>query len=131
MPPAVREAAAAGIEASVHYPDVFCTKLVQAIAAKEGVREDCIICGSGAADLIFALCLALKPRKALLTVPAFAEYEKALRCAGCEPEYYVLKEERGFQIGEDIRRANRLMYLTSLLGMIPAAAVRLLIGCLL
>lgn len=102
MPPAVREAAAAGIEASVHYPDVFCTKLVQAIAAKEGVREDCIICGSGAADLIFALCLALKPGKALLTAPTFAEYEKALRCVGCEPEYYVLKEERGFQIGEDI-----------------------------
>ncbi|HIU67889.1 MAG TPA: cobalamin biosynthesis protein CobD [Candidatus Caccomorpha excrementavium] len=34
-------------------------------------------------------------------------------------------------VPEDIRRANRLMYLTSLLGMIPAAAVRLLIGCLL
>lgn len=102
MPESVREAAVMGVKDSVHYPDVLCSKLARAIAQSEGVPEEWVLCGNGAADLIFMLCLALKPEKALLPAPTFAEYGQALACVGCEIEYYDLGEENGFQIGEDV-----------------------------
>ena len=101
MPEAVKEAAMAGVEASEHYPDPDCTELRCAIAAAEGVRPEQVICGNGAAELIFLLALALKPRRALLTAPAFAEYEQALSACGCECEFYGLKPQRGFKLEED------------------------------
>ena len=84
-----------------HYPDVECERLRRALAQAEGVPAESIICGNGAADLIFGLVLALKPEKALLPAPTFAEYEQALRAWGCETEYHFLSEEEGFRPGEE------------------------------
>ena len=88
------------MELVCHYPDVECEGLRRALAEAEGVPIKSIICGNGAADLIFGLALALKPGKALLPAPTFAEYEQALRACGCETEYYFLSEEEGFCPGE-------------------------------
>lgn len=51
--------------------------------------------------MIFSLCLAKKPKKALIPAPTFAEYEQALRSVGCDVEYYILKEELDFRVQED------------------------------
>ena len=51
--------------------------------------------------MIFALVLALKPKKALLPAPTFAEYEQALATVDCEMKRYVLKEDTGFFVGGD------------------------------
>lgn len=102
MPESVKEAARAGIDCSVRYPDAACGKLREAIAVREQVKKDWIICGNGAADLIFSLVLAQKPKKALVTAPAFFEYEQALRTVGCEVQYYYLKESKGFLLQPDI-----------------------------
>ena len=99
-PEGVKKAGAAAMELVCHYPDVECEGLRQALAAAEEVPMESIICGNGAADLIFGLALALKPGKALLPAPTFAEYEQALRAWGCETEYYFLSEEEGFCPGE-------------------------------
>ena len=40
----------------------------------EKVPMEHILCGNGAADLIFRLVWAAKPRTALLPAPTFAEY---------------------------------------------------------
>ena len=88
------------MELVCHYPDVECESLRRALAQAEGVPMESIICGNGAADLIFGLALALKPAKALLPAPTFAEYEQALTACGCETEYYFLSEEEGFRPGE-------------------------------
>ena len=37
-----------------------------------------IICGNGAAELMFALAAARRPKQALLAAPSFFEYEQAL-----------------------------------------------------
>lgn len=89
------------MELVCHYPDVECERLRRALAQAEGVPVESIICGNGAADLIFGLVLALKPEKALLPAPTFAEYEQALRAWGCETEYHFLSEEEGFRPGEE------------------------------
>lgn len=65
------------------------------------IEETQIICGNGAAELIFSLCRAVKPKKALLPAPTFAEYEQALRSVDCEIKYFFLKEAEEFRISED------------------------------
>lgn len=72
------------------YPDYSCRRLRNAIAQKEKVDAKKIICGNGAADLIYRFVMAIRPQKALLAVPCFLEYEQALRCVGCQVEYYQL-----------------------------------------
>lgn len=101
MPKKVIEAICDTIGSAIHYPDIECTKLRQAIESKDGIPMEHIICGNGAAELIFSICLANKPRKALLIAPTFAEYEQALKSVDCDVEYYLLKEENEFRVMED------------------------------
>ena len=52
-----------------------------------------ILCGNGAADLIYRLALALRPRRALLPAPTFAEYAAALETVDCDVQQFLLREE--------------------------------------
>lgn len=101
IPEGIVQAALEGIKASIHYPDVRCQELREAIAAEEGLPVDYIRCGNGAADVIFSLVLATKPKKALMPAPTFYEYEQALRANGCDITYHYLREENDFLFGED------------------------------
>lgn len=87
------------------YPDVRCEALREATADYEGVDSSMLYFGNGAAEVIFSLCLALKPKKALIPAPTFAEYEQALKSVGCSVVHAYLKEEEGFQVGESFIRA--------------------------
>lgn len=101
MPEKVKLAAMKGIENSVHYPDVQCRKLREAIAKKEQIPKEWILCGNGAAELIFSIAAAKNPKKALLISPGFAEYEQALGTIPCEIVFHELSREQGFLLGED------------------------------
>lgn len=103
MPKGVREAVIKGLSRSLHYPDPFCRKLCKALGEKEGVSADAVLCGNGGADLIYRLVYALKPRKALVTAPAFGEYEEALGQTEAEICYYRLPAS--MEIGEGILEA--------------------------
>lgn len=83
------------------YPDIECRELRRAIAEREAVSEDNIICSNGAAEMIYAAVRAVMPKKALLPAPFFSEYERALGSVNCEIKYYDLKEENGFRIESD------------------------------
>ena len=98
MPAPVAEAARQAADQSARYPDPLCRDLRRAIAAHDGVEEEQVVCGNGAADLIFRLAFALKPRKALVTAPTFSEYEEALTCVGCEMVRYTLDQSRNFDL---------------------------------
>lgn len=101
MPEGVLCAARRGVELCGNYPDVSCAMLRRALAKKEGVPESALVFGNGAAELIFSLAQAERPKKALLIAPGFAEYEQALRAQECEIRYYPLRESCGFALGED------------------------------
>lgn len=101
LPPAVLQAAEAACAGAAAYPDPLCRELRAAIAEHEGVPAEQIICGNGAADLIFRLVWAEKPRSALLIAPGFAEYEQALNSVGCNIKHYFLTETNGWRLGED------------------------------
>ena len=99
-PGAVREAVEASLSMLSQYPDPYCRALVGAIAEFEGVPAERVLCGNGAAELIFSLCAALRPRRALLPVPSFSEYRSALETVGCETEIYALAQAEGFALTE-------------------------------
>ena len=81
MPRPVALAARRALKQSEAYPDPLCRALTGAIAAREGVPGEWVLCGGGAADLIFRLALAAKPSFGLVTAPAVGEYESALAAA--------------------------------------------------
>ena len=98
MPPQVGEAAAAAAAKASPYPDPLCRELRAAIAAHDGVAPEQVLCGGGAAELIFRLAFALRPRRALVTAPTFSEYEGALSAAGCAVTRRLLRRENHFDV---------------------------------
>lgn len=100
-PESVRSAVRKAAERLEQYPDTSCRSLRKALSLKLSVPEEKLIFGNGAAELIFALVQAVKPKKALLAAPCFAEYEAALRAAGCDIAYYPLLAEHNFLLQED------------------------------
>ncbi len=97
---AVLEAAKRGIDKCCAYPDSQCRALRAALAEKLDVPREYILPGNGAADLFFSLVTAEKPKKALVPVPAFSEYERALRTVDCAIRYYQTEEKDNFRLTE-------------------------------
>ena len=111
--PAGVAAAIAGCAAGCdRYPDPLCRELSAAIGAAEGVPADWVLCGNGAADLIWRAALALRPGglrpgRAVVTAPTFAEYEAALAAAGFAVDRCLLREQEDFRPGADMLDAIR------------------------
>lgn len=102
LPKGVKKAIISSLASCINYPDAFCRELKAATAEFLQVKADYLFFGNGAADVLFRLALALKPAKALLLAPTFADYEKALRSVDCEISYYNLPKELGFTVEEGI-----------------------------
>ena len=98
-PESVINAAKNSLENTHCYPDIKNTRLLGALSEYEGVPERQIILGNGAAEVIFSFVRAAGPKKALLPVPAFAEYGRALEAVGCETIKYPMDN---FMIGDNI-----------------------------
>lgn len=84
-----------------HYPDPYCRGLVKAVSEYEEVMEEYVLCGNGAAELIYSYCEAVHPKRAVETAPTFSEYASALERLGCAVERYVLKQSTEFELDED------------------------------
>lgn len=97
LPQGVKEAVYKATDSCSCYPDSQSMKLRRELSEFHGVSPEHIICGNGAADLIFQIVQALKPKNALLIAPSFLEYEQALRACSCNIMHFNLREEKGFQ----------------------------------
>lgn len=105
VPEGVQAAVARAAAELDRYPDPLCRALRGAISRWEQVPPEQILCGNGAAELIFRAVWALRPRRALVTAPAFAEYRAALDAAGCRVDTWALPPERDFRVEEGILEA--------------------------
>lgn len=103
-PEGVIRAARESMARIAQYPDVRKEALIEALSVYEHVPEEWLICGNGAAELIFALGQALRPKKALLLAPTFAEYGRVLSGIGCEIRPFFLQDETGFFVGSEIKK---------------------------
>ncbi|MBR2284138.1 MAG: aminotransferase class I/II-fold pyridoxal phosphate-dependent enzyme [Ruminococcus sp.] len=84
------------------YPDPDCTELTKKLSLHENIPAENIVCGNGAADLIYRIAHAYRPKNALIFAPTFGEYRKALTECGCTVREYTLHEERYFIPESDI-----------------------------
>jgi len=108
----VEQAVAEAARTAERYPDPECRKLRAAIAAAEDVSAEQVFCGAGVADIIYRLAKAIKPEedpRLLITAPTFSEYEEAFALEGWRVEHWLLKEDDGFRIGEDLARAIEMI----------------------
>lgn len=105
LPEGVRAAVIDSLAQAASYPDPLCRALGQAIGGAEGVDPDWCLCGNGAADLIYRAVLAKRPARALVTAPAFSEYEAALDLVHCKTDRFPLREEENFELNEDFLEA--------------------------
>lgn len=102
IPAAAQKAYHEALDLCGSYPDPYCRALVPAIAGYEKIPEENILCGNGAADIIFRLAYGLRPKHAMVLAPTFSEYETALTCAGCKVSYHRLDKKNNFHIEENI-----------------------------
>ena len=100
-PQGVLDAMSALLSRVHQYPDPYCRELVKAISEFEAVPKDWVLCGSGAAELIYSYCEALHPRRAMELAPTFSEYTLALERVGCRVERYCLEKRNQFALTED------------------------------
>ena len=98
----VRRAIEDGIEKLVHYPDPAARALKQAIAERYGVPREKIVLGNGGAELFYVFFHAVRPKRVLLPIPSFSEYERAAISAGAEISYVALREEADFRLDERV-----------------------------
>ena len=104
-PEGIKKAIIKSLEHINDYPQVGCTPLKKAIAEYENTKPDQVICGNGAAEVIFSLCRAVNPRRALVPAPTFAEYQQALYSVDCQVEFFPLNGKKGFVLEEDFLQA--------------------------
>lgn len=97
-PAGVLEAVTRALPDMHRYPDPYCRRLVEKLAEFEGVNRDYILCGNGAAELIYAYCAAARPKTALEPAPTFSEYALGLERAGCQVKDYYLTPDRDFAL---------------------------------
>ena len=97
-PEGVKAAVSACLGGLSRYPDPYCRRLVSAIAEYETVPKEYVLCGAGAAELIYSFARSEKPKRAAELAPTFAEY--ALPLAEAEIKRFYLNEENGFRLTE-------------------------------
>ncbi len=106
MPESVKNVLISSVDEWVKYPDPFCRSLTEKIALKEKTYSESIVCGNGAADLIYRIVYAVKPKNAVICTPTFSEYEKALNECGCMVKKHYLIPENNF--GLDFQILDKL-----------------------
>lgn len=102
MPQEVKRAIIDNIDLYSNYPDPLCRDLIDEISKHENIPSEYIVCGNGAADIIYRIAGAIKPKTTLLTAPTFSEYEEAVKTVNSSVRYHYLLEEDGFNLDQSI-----------------------------
>lgn len=81
------------------YPEITGETARKKIASDIGMPPENIILGNGAIELIYLFARAIKPKSALIPVPTFNEYQRALKMNGCpEISEFLLSPDNGFSL---------------------------------
>jgi len=98
MPASMRAAAAAALDAAIHYPEIHAESLVTALASHHHLDPRHFLPGNGSTPLFALFARTLQPRRALVVRPAFSEYQRALELAGTGIDTFDLDPEQDFAL---------------------------------
>ena len=87
------------------YPDPKSGELRSALSRYAAVPPECIVIAAGADSLIHAAVRALAPKRCVIPIPAFSEYERACQAFGCETASLPLNPE--FRLPSEISQLLR------------------------
>lgn len=96
--PRAQQAIQAALKGLDRYPDPQVARLKDCLADYHHLSAQSFLVGNGATELIHLLPRVLKPKNALILVPAFSEYERASRLAGAAIHRVGLNVRDGFRI---------------------------------
>jgi cobyric acid synthase CobQ/L-threonine-O-3-phosphate decarboxylase len=82
----------------LHYPDPDYSDLVQAIATFYQVPAEKVVPANGSTDLLYILPRLLHCSRALIPVPSYIDYVRAVELAGIPVQTFSLLEENGFKV---------------------------------
>ncbi len=99
----MRAAIISNVEKVICYPDPKAQHLREAIASFYNVPQENIILANGATELFYCFFYTIRPRRVLLPVPSFSEYERAAKAAGADVSYFLLNRQQGFSF--DVKKA--------------------------
>jgi threonine-phosphate decarboxylase len=100
-PASARKAFQKSYEEIPRYPDPYGEELKEALANRHGMRPEELLLGNGSTQLIYLLCFALRPRKALVVGPAFSEHANALKLAGAKVRFLSLAADDSFRFSTE------------------------------
>jgi len=119
------------------YPDPYGEELKEALAKRHQMKPAEIMLGNGSTQLVYLLCFAMRPRKALVVGPAFSEHTNALTLTGAKVCFLSLTANSDFSFcTEDFlaawAKADDMAFLTtpnSVAGqLIPRAEIERIAG---
>ena len=91
----------------INYPDSNATELKSALSRKYKISAENLILLNGAAEFFYLYCNVFRPKKILIPVPSFSEYERAAKSSGAEVEFFLTRAEENFKIDvEKILKRN-------------------------
>lgn len=100
MPEVVSAAIKSSLKDCEGYPDYASRALCLALSIEYGVRQEQVICGNGAAGVLYDLVRTAAPSSGLVMAPTFLEYERAMAVCGAQVWHSCLLEEQNFDVGE-------------------------------
>jgi threonine-phosphate decarboxylase len=100
-PASVRKAFQKSYEEIPRYPDPYGQELKEALAKRHEMKPEELLLGNGSTQLIYLLCFALRPRKALVVGPAFSEHANALTLAGAKVRFLPLTADGDFRFSTE------------------------------
>jgi cobyric acid synthase CobQ/L-threonine-O-3-phosphate decarboxylase len=111
----LRAVVSSALAAVMNYPDPDSSKLVQAVADKYGVEESQVVTGNGTAEIVHLIPRAVGLARAVIPVPAYADYALSCEIAGIEVRTLLLEESEGFALDplrlEEELRGDELVFL--------------------
>lgn len=101
MPMSVKEAIIKNVEVLERYPDRNNNNLFNSINHYTKANKDKIVVGNGVSEVMKYIISAINPKKSIIIMPTYSEYEKELKKVGCDVSYFLLDDKKDFMLDID------------------------------
>ena len=106
LPDSMRKAIIEHLDDIDHYPEPDAPKLKNAIGEHYGIPMEQLILGNGASELFYLFFYTIRPKRVLIPVPSFGEYERSTIASGAEAVFLQLNPEKDFSIDLEELKEN-------------------------
>lgn len=105
-PQSIKDSWSSWFDSVSDYPDPYGRTVARQIASANGVNEQQVVLGNGAAEVIQFLGQLWRGQRIVIVQPAFSEYETACRAYDCEIDYVFINKDTTIPINELATKAE-------------------------